>query len=101
MWFISKRLHRQMLKAKERDIQELSDKVAKQDKLLEELRNENRTLKQAREYDARNNVKILEQSNEKRELINSIAYILGKYDVPTATALIKIKELVHDYQSKN
>lgn len=100
MLFISKKLHDKMMKAKENEIQELTNKVAKQDKLLEEQRDEIRTLKQERQCDVRNNTKILEQNNKKTELINNVIYALGKYKEPTVV-IHKIKELVHDYQSKN
>lgn len=100
MWLISEKLHNNMIKAKENDIQELTNKVVKQDSLLEKLRDENRTLKQERQSDVRNNTKILEQNNKKTELINNIVYALGKYKEPTVV-IHKIKELVHDYQSKN
>lgn len=100
MWLISEKVHNDMIKAKENEIQELTNKVVKQDSLLEELRAGNRTLKQARQCDVRNNTKILEQNNRKTELINNIIYVLGKYKDPTVV-IHKIKELVHDYQSKN
>ena len=46
MWFISKRLHRQMLKAKESEIQDLITKVDKLEKYLQEERGNNRRLEE-------------------------------------------------------
>ncbi len=85
--FITKKLHNKIVEAKKREI--------------EQLKKENKELKQIRILEVRNNTKILEQNNRKTKLINSIKEILeiNKYN-RVDVALEKIKELVRDYQSK-
>lgn len=86
--FISKRLHNKILEVKQREITD--------------LKKENEELKQIRILEVRNNTKISDQNNRKTKLIDGIEKLLqiNKYNNEKAV-LNKIKELVHDYQSKN
>lgn len=85
--FITKKLHNKIVEAKKREI--------------EQLKKENKELKQIRILEVRNNTKILEQNNRKTKLINKIKELLeiNKYN-RVDVVLEKIKELVRDYQSK-
>lgn len=69
---------------------------------IEELKMENKELRQLRLQEVRNNTKILEQDNKKTELINRFERLLNsnKYNNEKAV-LNKLKELVSDYQSIN
>ncbi len=66
------------------------------------LKEDNKELKAVRLLEVRNSTKISKQNNKKTELISKIKELLeiNKYGNEKAV-LSKIKELVHDYQSKN
>lgn len=95
-----------MFNRKKKELQALVNSsrrnLKKAEREIEDLKLENRELKQIRLLEVRNNTKILEQNNIKTKLINEIEELLeiNKYDHEKAV-LSKIKELVHDYQSKN
>ncbi|MCI8759751.1 MAG: hypothetical protein HFJ34_01265 [Clostridia bacterium] len=91
-----------MFNKKQKEIKRLGKKCERLERNLEDIKVENRELKEIRLLEVRNNAKILEQNNIKTELINSIEELVNsnKYNREDKI-LSKIKELVRDYQSNN
>lgn len=74
----------------------------KAEKIIKDIKIENRELKQIRLQEVINNTKILEQNNKNTEFITRIIDLVNsnKYNNEKAV-LNKIKELADDYQSIN
>lgn len=108
MWFISKRLHRQMLKAKERDIQELTNKVEKLEGFLEEEKDNNKYLKTRNDYmqtkyifEVKKNVKMIKNNVDAEKLINKIEFMIKDKKIINEKMTMQIKKLVKDYHTQN
>ncbi len=91
-----------MFNKKQKEIKKLKKECKNLKRQIDDIKLENKELKQIRLLEVRNSTKISEQNSIKTKLINSIEELLeiNKYDNEKAV-LSKIKELVHDYQSKN
>lgn len=85
-----------------RKIKELQSLVEARTSTLKDAEQEIKDLKQIRLQEVKNNIKILEQSNKKDELLKRIKELVNSNKYNNEKAVFnKIKELVNDGQSVN
>lgn len=108
MWFISRKTHNKKLKIKENYIQELTRKIGKLEKLLQEERRTSEYLKEKRDnmtekyiFEANNNIRNAKNVIELEKIINKIEYKTKGKRTMNAEATMQIKKLVKDYHTHN
>ena len=108
MWFISKRLHKQIVKAKENDIRELTSKIEKLESSLEDgrdnsqyLQNKYNYLLEKRLFEMKQNAKAVKSNADAEKIINRIEFMIKDKKNINEKTTMHIKKLVKDYHTHN